>query len=142
MAEGESIKTSKRVKDAHESAVEQGRWRGGCPPYGYKTVSNGRLNGKGRPIFDLEIDEDAAAVVKRIFTMYLEHIGTRNIAKTLNTAGIPAFAGGLWDASAIAKILKNKLYLGIYELGKKGKKVKKESPDNGTPAVYRRENLL
>ena len=128
MAEGESIKTSKRVKDAHESAVEQGRWRGGCPPYGYKTVSNGRLNGKGRPIFDVEIDEDAAAVVKRIFTMYLEHIGTRNIAKTLNTAGIPAFAGGLWDASAIAKILKNKLYLGIYELGKKGKKVKKESP--------------
>ena len=33
-AEGESIKTSKRIKDAHGQAVEQGKWRGGHPPYG------------------------------------------------------------------------------------------------------------
>ena len=69
-AEGESIKTSKRIKDAHGQAVEQGKWRGGHPPYGYRTVSKGTLNGKGRPIFDVEIDPEAAEVVRTIFRLY------------------------------------------------------------------------
>ena len=45
-AEGESLKTSIRIKDANEKGVEQGKWRGGCPPYGYRTVSKGSLNFK------------------------------------------------------------------------------------------------
>lgn len=55
-SEGESLKTSMRVMDAGEENVRQGKWRGGCPPYGYKTVSRGTLNYKGKPIFDVEID--------------------------------------------------------------------------------------
>ena len=73
-AEGESIKTSKRIKDAHEMAVEQGKWRGGNPPYGYKTVSKGTLNGKGRPIFDVEIEPQAAEVVRTIYTNLMQEI--------------------------------------------------------------------
>lgn len=83
-AEGESLKTSIRIKDANEKAVEQGKWRGGNPPYGYKSVSRGTLKGKGRPIFDVEIDLAAAEIVKKIYKMYQEHYTFVSIARYLN----------------------------------------------------------
>ena len=127
-AEGESIKTSKRIKDAHGQAVEQGKWRGGHPPYGYRTVSKGTLNGKGRPIFDVEIDSEAAEVVRTIFRLYREHYAFKGIAKYLNDNEIPTTTGALWSWTQIEDILHNKLYIGIYELGKKAKKIRAVSP--------------
>ena len=127
-AEGESIKTSKRIKDAHEMAVEQGKWRGGKPPYGYKTVSRGTLNGKGRPIFDIEVDPAEAAVVKTIFRLYKEHYAFKGIAKYLNDNKIPTSTGGLWSWTQVQDILHNKLYIGIYELGRKNKNIRATSP--------------
>lgn len=127
-AEGESLKTSKRIKDAHVMAVEQGKWRGGNPPYGYKTVSRGTLNGKGRPIFDVEIDPEEAEVVKTIFRLYKEHYAFKGIAKYLNDNNIHTSSGGLWSWTQIQDILHNKLYIGIYELGKKNKEIRAVSP--------------
>ena len=129
-AEGESIKTSMRIKDAHEDAVEHGRWRGGNPPYGYMSVSRGTLNGKGRPIFDIEINPEEAEIVKKAFNLYTEHHSTKAIAKILNNAKILAQKGGQWTPAQIKNILKNKLYVGIYELGKtaKSKEDRLESP--------------
>ncbi len=126
-AEGESLKTSKRVTDAGEENVRQGKWRAGNPPYGYKTVSNGTLNFKGRPILDVEIDTEAAEVVKDIFKLYKEHYGIKGIAKYLNDKKNPACKGGMWAHRQILNILKNKLYIGIYELGKTTK-VRMTSP--------------
>lgn len=127
-AEGESIKTSKRIKDAHEMAVEQGKWRGGNPPYGYRTVSKGTLNGKGRPIFDVEIDPQAAEVVKTIFKLYKEHYAFKGIAKYLNDNNVPTATGHLWSWTQVQDILHNKLYIGIYELGKKSNNIRAVSP--------------
>ena len=127
-AEGESLKTSKRIKDAHGMAVLQGKWRGGHPPYGYKTVSRGTLNGKGRPIFDVEIDPASADVVRMIFRMYREHYAFKGIAKYLNDNNVPTTSGVLWSWSQVRDILHNKLYIGIYELGKKNQKVRATSP--------------
>lgn len=116
-AEGESIKTSMRVKDAGEAQVKAGKWRGGNPPYGYKSVSRGTLNYKGKPIFDVEIDESQAEIVKKIFKMYTEeHYGCTSIAKHLNNSGVPTQKGNQWNGSMINKMLKNKLYTGIYVL--------------------------
>jgi|GEM_PF-549715 len=118
-AEGESLKTSQRVTDAGEKNVEKGNWRGGKPPYGYRSISRGRLNFKGRPIFDIEIDLERAEIVKQVFRMYTkEHYGTTRIAKYLNNKDIIPADGCLWTASRVRKLLKNKLYTGIYELGK------------------------
>lgn len=72
-AEGESIKTSKRVSDAIGAAVDEGRYRGGAAPFGYKMVNNGRNNYKGKPVLDIEIDEEQAAVVKLIFKLAREN---------------------------------------------------------------------
>ena len=127
-AEGESLKTSVRIKDANEKGVEQGKWRGGNPPYGYRTVSRGTLNFKGKPIFDVEIDPTTSEIVKKIFRLYKEHYSTKIIAKMLNDEGIPTRNGSLWASNTITKILRNKLYIGIYELGKVAKKVRVTSP--------------
>lgn len=123
-AEGESIKTSKRIKDPHEMAVEQGKWRGGNPPYGYRTVSKGTLNGKGRPIFDVEIDPQAAEVVRTIYRLYRENYAFKGIAKYLNENKIPTATGRLWSWTQGQDILHNKLYIGIYELGKTSKNIR------------------
>lgn len=127
-AEGESLKTSIRTKDANENSVEQGKWRGGTPPYGYRSVSNGTLNFKGRPIFDVEIDPETSQVVKRIFQLYLNHYSTKSIARILNDENIPTRRGSLWANNTISKILNNKLYTGIYELGKTSGVIRKVSP--------------
>ena len=127
-AEGESLKTSMRIKDANEKGVEQGKWRGGCPPYGYRSVSKGTLNFKGRPIFDVEIDPDTSKIVKRIFELYKEHYSTKTIAKILNNDGVPTRNGTLWASNTVTKILRNKLYIGIYELGKVAGNVRVTSP--------------
>lgn len=127
-AEGESIKTSMRTRDANEKNVEQGRWRGGTPPYGYRTVSNGTLNFRGRPIFDVEIDPETSQVVKKIFKLYKEHYSSVRIAKILNDEGIPTRNGALWATNTITKILRNKMYIGLYELGKASKNIRTVSP--------------
>jgi hypothetical protein len=118
-AEGESLKTSARVTDAGEHNDRAGKWRGGCPPYGYHSVSRGTLNYKGKPIFDVEIDPETSEVVKTVFRLYgREHYGGKGIAKYLNDRNIPSAEGGMWNCSLILKMLKNKMYIGIYELGR------------------------
>ena len=118
-AEGESLKTSMRVTDAGVTSVKAGKWRGGNAPYGYRHVSRGTLNYKGKPIFDVEIHPEQAEVVRTIFRLYKDdRYGGLGIARYLNDRDIPTKEGGLWNQSLITKILKNKLYTGIYELGK------------------------
>jgi len=121
-AEGESRKTQRRVQDATLDCVKRGVWRGGNPPYGYKMVSRGRLNGKGKPIRDIDIDPEEAEVVKTIFRLYaVEHYGSYGIAKYLNDRGITRAKGGPWMGQKILKLLRDKMYLGHYELYKQDK---------------------
>ena len=118
-AEGESLKTSLRVSDALKDRVRQGKWPGGSVPYGYRTVSKGTLNYKGKPIFDVEINLEEAEVVRTIFRLYTkEHYGTKLIAKYLNERDIRTTKGNMINFACISRILKNKLYVGIYELYK------------------------
>jgi hypothetical protein len=112
-----------RVTDAGETSVRQGKWRGGDPPYGYRSVSRGTLNYKGKPIFDVEIDPEQAEVVKKIYELYTtKHYGSSTLARHLNTLGHKTKEGHFWNGSMILKILQNKMYIGIYELGKWTKK--------------------
>ena len=80
-ASGESEKTSIRVKTKHIQMVEDGQYRGGYVPYGYKLEHQGRTNKKNQPVRDLVIDEDEAAVVREIFHLLTdEGYGTVRVA--------------------------------------------------------------
>lgn len=69
--------------------------------YGYDKKNN-----------DFRIREDEAAVVKEIFSMYLDGLGARRIANELQARGIPSPKGGEWSKGTIMQMLRNEKYIG------------------------------
>lgn len=63
----------------------------------------------------LEVIEDRAAIVRRIFDMTLKGVGQHKIAATLNEEGVPTWGRGqFWHRSYIAKVLANPAVLGTF----------------------------
>ena len=81
--------------------------------YGYKRFKNGNST-------HVEIDPDAAAVVKEIFRFYVyEGLSLSGIVQRLGEQGIPPVKGGLkWDRSTIKGIIENTAYIGTAYYGK------------------------
>ena len=110
-ASGESEKTSIRVKAAHAQMTEDGIWRGGICPYGYKLVHLGRIGKKNRPLYDLVIDELTAPIVKEIFDLIVRQgIGTLRVANYLNEK-YPN-PEKIWTAQTIRNMVRNPIYTG------------------------------
>ena len=70
-------------------------------PYGYDKV-NGRLI----------INDEQAAVVRRIFSLYLGGMGARRIAALFNFEGLPAPESAAWNNITVYKMLSQEMYLG------------------------------
>ena len=70
-ASGESLKTSVRTKTCLSQIVQEGRFRGGTVPYGYRLEKQGRFNKKNHEVNEILIDSDEAAVVRIIFEKYV-----------------------------------------------------------------------
>lgn len=81
----------------------------------------------------LIIDEEAAKVVREIFTLFSKGYGKTAIARTLNDRGVPnpteykrlqglrcSQSGSLWSYSAISHMLVNEMYIGNMVQGKYG----------------------
>src|SRR6266404_548801 len=97
--------------------ARQGRIPGGVA-YGYDVVSERDASGGGRRL----INEDEAAIVRRIFQEYAAGAGPRTIAKRLNDEGIPGPGGRQWGDTTIrgqvdrgTGLLNNTLYIGRLE---------------------------
>lgn len=106
-----------KVRRGQRGVVEDGRIPGGLS-YGYRMVR--KFGADGEPVRGLrEIDQDQAAIVRRIFDQYAQGTSPLAIAHQLNAEGVPAPRGGLWRASTITGhrqrrngILHNELYRG------------------------------
>ena len=118
-ASGESEKTSIRVRTKHLQMIEDGQYRGGYLPYGYKLVHKGRTNKKNQPVRDLVIDEDEAVIVREIFHLLIEEgYGTNRVANYLNERGIKTKRGTtLWRATSVRALIDNRIYLGYMRMG-------------------------
>lgn len=112
-SEGESKKTSIRIKTRLDQMRADGLYTGGPVRFGYRAVEKGRLNKKNKPVKDLEIDAEEAAVVKEIFerTVY-EGAGTFVLAKELTARGVRTHLGKKFNAMTINRILSNREYTG------------------------------
>jgi site-specific DNA recombinase len=102
LAESESISISQNNKWAIQKRFRSGNFKMSYPPYGYDYIDGCMV-----------INDEHAAIVKRIFSEVLEGKGTMKIAKGLNEEGILSRKGTKWSASAVNKILANENYTGI-----------------------------
>ncbi|WP_366294864.1 recombinase family protein [Paenibacillus sp. AN1007] len=94
---GESRKTSDRVNEKHKQMVEEGIFRGGGIPYGYRGVDSGNFNKKGKVLLKLVKHEEESLVVQRMFRLVLEEgYGQLRIAKLLNEENIPTRKAKQW----------------------------------------------
>jgi hypothetical protein len=108
--------------------LEQGRYLGGRPPYGYRLGDAGPHPNKahaawGRRAHKLEPDPDTAPVVRWIFAQRLAGHSAARITRALNDAGVPCPSaadpqrnphrtGAAWTLRTVAAILGNPRYTG------------------------------
>lgn len=120
-----SREQSYKVKKSIYQQRRTGEHVGAGAPYGYK-----KIRGYGNKLF---VDEEAAAVVQRIFRLTLENAGRMEIARILNLEGVltpgdykksqksqalPFERKADWSAAAVTNILKNEAYIGTAVLGR------------------------
>lgn len=117
-ADGESEKTSIRTRTSLRQIVEEGHFKGGCAAYGYDLVKSGRFNKKKHELYDLQVNETEAAVVRIIFDKYVnEGYGAQRIATYLNEHGYRARTGKPWHHATIRGMLCNLTYTGVLRCG-------------------------
>ena len=102
IAQKESESISGNMRWSYQRRMESGTYVPTTLPYGYV-----RKNGK------IEIDNDRAAVVRRIFSDYLAGRSSHDIAATLTAENVPCRYGGTnWNAIAVRYTLANEKYTG------------------------------
>jgi len=105
-AELESDLTSQRVKMGMYGLAQENKWPNKRPPLGYQKADDGTL----------VIDEDEAKKVRLIFKLYIEERSMPQVAFLLNERGDTTKDGESWCRQSIGKILRNKLYIGHYQI--------------------------
>ncbi|QHQ60046.1 recombinase family protein [Anaerocolumna sedimenticola] len=109
IAQEESANTSKRVRFGKKQNAEHGR----VPNliYGYDKIPG--------DYFHLNINQEEAAVVSRIYDLYTnKNLGTNRIASILNQEGIRTKRNCSWTQNAVNRILSNEIYVGKVINGK------------------------
>lgn len=110
---------SGKIKAAIRMKRKKGEYTAREAPFGYRKSKEMRNH--------LEKDSDASEIVRWIFHMYLQGSGYMAIARRLNENRIPSPAtykngkntdSGVWTASAIGRILKNRTYTGAVVISK------------------------
>jgi len=116
MAEFYSRNLSREIMKGLKQRAQQGHlvFR---PPYGYRREVIERQEGhkRTRIISRPVIDEKAAALVKRIFEQFNQGMGYKSIVVSLNDKGYRTEQGQRFRVYHIARILRNKAYIGTLE---------------------------
>ena len=102
LAQEESASISRNIRWSLKRRMVAGMLGIARVPYGY--VKNRKKQ--------LVIDEPAAAVIRRIFSLYLSGNGARRIAVLFTEEGIPSPTGKAWSNVTIFKILRQEKYIG------------------------------
>lgn len=127
---------SGKVRSTFRTKQHAGKFIGAFACYGYKKDSADHNQ--------LVIDEPAAEVVKKIFSMYLSGLGQNTIAKKLNEEHIPCpseykkmqgmnyrnskklESTAYWTYSSVRNILRNEIYTGMMVQNKSFRQVCKQ----------------
>ena len=133
IAEYERAKILERTERGRRGRAQAGRPPGGRSPLGYITTAKG-----------YEVQPDEAAIVQRIFRLYVENgLSQRAIAALLTAEGVlppgERRRGGrrtlvvpVWHQAIVAEVLTNQTYIGCLHYGKKTRLPGKQNPDKPT----------
>ena len=147
---------SKKVRQVKKKSAEQGKFMGSQAPYGYmKSPEDKHI---------LIIDEEAARIVRRLFSDFADGNSARMLADKLNAEGInsPRFyhyekmgrtnplteQKNVWGSATVTQLLKNQVYIGNMVQGKrqvvsfKTKKVRQVSPEDWIVVENTHEPLI
>lgn len=134
MAELDKDNIMQQTNDGKDRAARQGRWVGGCPPFGY-IVRDGYL----------ELYEPEAEVVRMIYTLHLEKSrSSYDIAKHLNSFNIPSWGiapekkrkngSTKWTGARVRQIIKNTIYMGV-SIHRRDSKIGRKPITRKVPAI-------
>src|SRR5215470_5628673 len=116
MAEFYSRNLSREIMKGLKQRAHQGHlvFR---PPFGYRkeVIERQESHKRTRIISRPVVDEKAAPVVRRIFDLYDRGIGYKSIVVSLNDKGYRTEQGQRFRVDHIARILRNKAYIGTLE---------------------------
>ena len=104
VAQQESENISGNLRWSIQKRMETGKYKISRYAYGY-CLRNGVI----------DIDEDKAKIIRKIFALYLRGMGMQQIADFLNEQKIPRLYNSkekLWQRRTIAYILQNEKYIG------------------------------
>jgi site-specific DNA recombinase len=103
-AEFERSSIVERIGFGQQRKAKLGGWTVGAYPVGYT-----KLDG----IVGLSVDPAAAPIVRETFERYTrEHVGSTEIASTLNARGLVTRYGKPWSRKSVLDVLHNRAYLG------------------------------
>ncbi|MBX3315744.1 MAG: recombinase family protein [Phycisphaeraceae bacterium] len=108
-----------RIRDKIGATMRKGLFIVGQTPFGYRRPALGDPDPDNRVI---RIVPEEAALVRRVYTMYLEHRSLLTIAQTLNAEGLTTrrwtssrkrtHGGRPWTNALLHRILTNPVYIG------------------------------
>lgn len=111
---------SENIRMVLDHKRSEGQYIGGSALFGYKKDPGNKSR--------LVIDEEAAIIVRRIYSLSIGGMGAMSIAQTLNDGGIPnptyykkGTGTPLWSRGTVQKILKNEMYTGTMVQGRRRK---------------------
>ena len=108
-AQQESVNISGNMRWSYQKRMQSGDFNCTCPAYGFD-LKDGQMT----------VNETEAAVIRRIFELYLQGLGMQAIAKILNEDGVPRRYGQeKWHHSTVKYVLNNERYMGDALLQKK-----------------------
>lgn len=98
---------AERIKDNMLELSRTGRWLGGTPPLGFKSV---QITENNKKMYKLEVIDDELEIVKLIFKLYPQYKSTVPIARYLVSNHIKGKNGGDFSRNTVLQILKNPVY--------------------------------
>lgn len=130
---------SSKIKSVLRAKMQTGQYLGTYAPYGYRKSDDDRHK--------LVIDEEAAAVVRRMFELRRSGTAYGKIAAVLNREGVlsPRWhwethygkgscnSFGVWGYATVKKILNNEVYLGTLIQNRTGSRSYKDATMIGKP---------
>ena len=98
---------AERIKDNMLELSKTGRWLGGTPPLGFKSV---QITENNKKMYKLEVVEEEMELVRLIYKLYPQYKSTVPIARYLVSNHIKGKNGGDFSRNTVLQILKNPVY--------------------------------